>query len=283
MATSVSRPNGASGDALSIEADRILSGLALALAGANVVMQLSMLPVGHGVAKSTVESGRIDRHPLKRARTTLSYVAIASLGTDEERAAMRREVNRSHRRVYSGPDDPVAYNAFDPDLQLWVAACLYRGVEDLHRLLYGEPSAEVADELYRHSARLGTTLQVREDQWPADRAAFDRYWDEQVQRIEMDELTRRYLRGVAGAQFFGAPVDWLVGPVNRLLTTGFLPEPFRDELGLPWDGRRQRLFDVIVGTAATVNRNLPRPLRQFPMNLYLRDARLRIRTGRPIV
>ncbi len=257
--------------------------MALALAGANVVMQLSMLPVGHGVAKSTVTSGRIDRHPLKRARTTLSYVAIASLGTDEERDAMRREVDRSHRTVRSGPDDPVVYNAFDPKLQLWVAACLYRGVEDLYRVLYGEPSADVADALYRNSARLGTTLQVSDDQWPADRAAFARYWDDQVLHIEMDDLTRRYLRGIAGAQFFGAPLDWVAGPVNRLLTTGFLPEPFRSELGLPWDGRRQRLFDAIVSTAAAVNRNLPRPLRQFPMNLYLRDARRRIRAGKPIV
>lgn len=265
------------------EAERVLSGMALALAGANVVMQLSMLPVGHGVAKSTVDSGRIDKHPVKRLRTTLSYVAIAALGTDDERDAMRREVNRSHRAVRSGPDDPVAYNAFDVDLQLWVAACLYRGVEDLHRVLYGEPDPAAADAMYQHAARLGTTLQVPADRWPEDRAAFERYWDAKVAEIEMDDLTRRYLRRIAGGQVFGPPIDWLIGPPTRLLTVGFLPQPFRDELGLPWDRRRQAAFDVLVGAGAAVSRNLPRPLREFPMNYYLWDARRRIRTGRPIV
>lgn len=284
MATSVSNRHGARrSDEAPPEAERVLSGMALALAGANVVMQLSMLPVGHGVAKSEVESGRVDLHPIKRARTTLSYIAIASLGTEDERAAMRREVNRSHANVRSGPDDPVAYNAFDPELQLWVAACLYRGIEDLHRVLYGEPEPEVADILYRHAARLGTTLQVSEEQWPADRAAFDRYWNAKVAEIEMDDLTRAYLRKIAGGQVFGAPLDWLMGPPNRLLTVGFLPQPFRDELGLPWDRRRQAIFDAVVGVGAAVSRNLPRPLRQFPMNAYLWDTRRRIRTGKPIV
>ncbi|HAS12138.1 MAG TPA: hypothetical protein DCS55_16725, partial [Acidimicrobiaceae bacterium] len=101
-----------------------LSGMALGAAGANVIMQLSQLPVGHGVAKSRVASGRIHDHPIKRTRTTVAYLAIALLGTEEERAAMRREVDRQHRQVHSLPGDPVAYNAMSRDLQLWVAACL---------------------------------------------------------------------------------------------------------------------------------------------------------------
>ncbi len=93
-----------------------------------------------------------------------------------ERLALRREVNRSHRQVRSGPTDPVAYNAFDPALQLWVAACLYRGVELSYRLLYGIPDEDTADLLYRHSGRFATTLQVPSDQWSPDREAFEDYW-----------------------------------------------------------------------------------------------------------
>ncbi len=260
-----------------------LSGLALAAAGANVIMQLAILPVGHGVAKSTVESGRVDKHPIKRARTTLSYLMIALLGTAEEREAMRREVDRQHRQVRSGPDDPVAYNAFDRDLQLWVAACLYRGIEDVHRILHGELEGETQRIVYEHAARLGTTLQVRDEQWPADREAFQEYWDRMVERIEMDDLTRRYLMGIADASFFGPPFTWLATPVNRFVTAGFLPPEFRDELGLDWNDEQQRRFDRIMGIAATVNRFTPRLIREFPLNLYLWDTRRRIRTGRPIV
>ena len=255
-------------------------------AGANVIMQLSMLPVGHGVAKSTVDSGRVDKHPLKRARTTLVYLAIAMLGTDEERDAMRREVNRSHRPVRSGPDDPVAYNAFDTDLQLWVAACLYQGLEDVCTVVYGRARSEPRPSvLYRHAARLGTTLQVPEDQWPADRAAFDRYWDEQVARIEMDDLTRRYLQGVAGAQFLGPPFSWVFGPPMRRADRSASSRPSSATSSASrGTGRRQRLFDAVVGTAADGRTGTcPARCGPFPFNAYLWDTRRRIRTGRPIV
>ena len=95
---------------------------------ANVVMQLAQLPVGRGVAESTVDSGRVDKHPFKRQRTTASYLIVAMLGSDEERAAMKDEVNRQHRGVVrrEGESD-VPYNAFDSTLQLWVAGCIYVG------------------------------------------------------------------------------------------------------------------------------------------------------------
>lgn len=263
----------------------------LAAGGANVIMQLSRLPVGHGVAKSTVDSGRVDKHPIKRLRTTAAYLVISLLGTDEERLAMRSEVNRAHARVRSAPTDAVPYNAFDPELQLWVAACLYVGTEDVYRLLHGsDPSPERAEALYQYAQRLGTTLQVKGDMWPASRAAFAEYWEAGVAQIEMDELTRGYLQGIAQMSFvvaplgpLGAPLRPLLRPIGRFLTLGYLPEPFRRELGLPWSARDQQRFDAFIRRYAALTRRLPRPLRQFPMNAYLADTRRRIRTGRPIV
>lgn len=46
-------------------------GVALLAGPANVIMELAMPGVGYGVLESRVESGRLDRHPIKRARTTL--------------------------------------------------------------------------------------------------------------------------------------------------------------------------------------------------------------------
>ena len=286
MATGVTNPSRAGGDDAAGVPPEVLdaiSGLGMAAASANVIMQLSLLPVGHGVAKSTVDSGRVDKHPVKRLRTTVSYLAVAMLGTDEERAAMRRAVDSQHRHVRSSPGDPVAYNAFDPELQLWVAACLYKGLEDIYEILHGPPDARTAEILYRHGARLGTTLQVTEELWPATREDFFRYWDDMVDRIEMDDLTRGYLRQIAGAGFLPAPVDSLLGPSQRLLSMGFLPPEFREELGLPWGPVRQRIFDALVGGSAAVERRLPRSLRTFPFNAYLWDFRRRLRNGLPIV
>jgi DNA-binding transcriptional MerR regulator len=45
---------------------------------ANVVMQLARPGVGYGVYESRVESGRLHDHPIKRTRTTLTYLAVAT-------------------------------------------------------------------------------------------------------------------------------------------------------------------------------------------------------------
>ena len=173
-----------------------MNGLALAPAGANVVMQLSRLPVGHGVAESRVDSGALTKHPIKRTRTTLGYIVAVLLGDDEMREYIRREVNRQHRDVHSRDDDDVSYNAFDPDLQLWVAACMYRGSLDAIRLVAADPSDDLLDELYEHCSRFATTLQVPLERWPRDRGAFDEYWREALDLVAMDDVTREYLRGM---------------------------------------------------------------------------------------
>jgi uncharacterized protein (DUF2236 family) len=144
-----------------------------AAGAANVVMQLSWPQVGHGVVESKVDSGNLLKHPWKRARTTFQYLAVAILSTSEDRAAFRAAVDGAHRHVKSTADSPLRYNAFDRDLQMWVAACLFVGLEDTYQLLRGEMTAEQSQAFYRSAWTLGTTLQVTEDQWPPTRAEFD--------------------------------------------------------------------------------------------------------------
>jgi uncharacterized protein (DUF2236 family) len=104
----------------------LLNPASLLLPAANVIMQLSLPGVGHGVLESPVDSGNVYKHPFKRARTTALYLAAATIGTDADRALIRSEVDKVHALVRSGAASPVSYNAFNPGLQLWVAACLYR-------------------------------------------------------------------------------------------------------------------------------------------------------------
>jgi len=261
----------------------LMDGLALAPAGANVVMQLARLPVGRGVAESRVTSGALTRRPLKRTRTTLGYIVAALLGSDEDRAQMRREVNRQHRDVRSRPDDAVAYDAFNVDLQLWVAACMYRGALDAVRLIHGTMSDQLLDELYGHCGRFATTLQVSPDEWPATREAFEEYWGSAVADIKMDNVTRSYLRGIVSLTFLPRPLQLVFGAPHEFVTAGFLPEPFRRELGLSWDERRQRRFTALLRIIVTIHRRSPRLVREFPLNLVWWDTRRRLRSGRAFV
>ncbi len=246
-------------------------------------MQLSRLPVGHAVVESTVESGSLRKHPLKRTRTTLAYIMVALSGTEHERAVIRREVNAQHRMVRSDHDGAVAYDALDPDLQLWVAACMFRGVIDAVTTFIGPVSDVEFVTLLRHCSRFATTLQVSESRWPEDRSTFDEYWTNSVREVSMDDVTRAYLRGLASLDFLPAPLARTLGPTHRFLTVGFLPSPFREELGLPWTPRDQRRFEKIVSLAGALNRHLPRTLREFPWNLIELDTRRRIARGRPVI
>jgi uncharacterized protein (DUF2236 family) len=244
--------------------------------------------VGYGVVESPVKSGRADLHPFKRARTTFTYLAVVAMGSDAQKEAFRKAVDGAHREVRSTPESPVKYSGFDPDLQLWVAACLYKGSVDIFRMFNGEMDNERADRYYRESMAFGTTLQVRPEMWPADRAAFDKYWQEQLEtNIHIDEPVRKYLYRIAAVRVRGTT---LPGPLHKLverpmvfITTGFLPQRFRDEMRLPWHEGKQRRFDAMMALLRVSNKLMPRPIRQFPFNVLMWDLDRRMKTGRPLV
>jgi uncharacterized protein (DUF2236 family) len=253
--------------------DDTLMGMALLLGPANVIMQLARPGVGYGVLESRVESGRIDLHPIKRARTTFTYLAVAMAGTNTQKAAFRQAVNRAHAEVYSTQDSPVQYNAFDVDLQRWVAACLYKGGVDFYRMFIGEMDDDDADCHYREAVVLGSTLQVPPERWPSDRAAFDRYWQQQLDKVHIDDAVREYLYPIAVGRIQALRLPEIVRrqpeKLNLLITTGFLPQRFRDEMQFAWDEAKQRRFDRLVAVLRTINNLMPRFVRRFPFNLLL--------------
>ena len=122
-----------------------LMGVALLAGPANVIMELARPGVGYGVLESRVESGRIDRHPIKRARTTFTYLAVATKGTEEQKAGLPharsiRRMRRCTRRRRAGEVQRV-----HKDLQLWVAACIYKGAVDVYRMFIGDMDEETAE------------------------------------------------------------------------------------------------------------------------------------------
>jgi uncharacterized protein (DUF2236 family) len=252
-----------------------------ALAGAaNVIMQLALPAVGYGVAESTVDSGNLFKRPVKRARTTLSFLAVTVNGSPADRKAYRKAIGHAHVHVKSSDTSPVKYNAFDPALQLWVAACLYKGWEDMQHL-YGDPAA-VTEEAYQQGALMGTTLQMSREMWPATRADFQIYWDNTVAGLEIDDTIRELLLSISKFEFLPRPFSLAIGSYGLFVTTGFLPPEFRDKMGLEWSGRDQRIFDVHNRIARFVALRLPKPLRAFPFNFYLWDVKRRIKAGKPL-
>ena len=133
-------------------------------AGATVAWQMALPGVGRGVAR---HSQTLEK-PLDRLRATMAYVYAVTLGDDADRAAIAAHVNRAHAPV-RGP----GYTAFDRDLQLWVAATLYRGAVDLYTRFVGPIPADSRESIYREAWAYGHALQVHDDAWPPTVDAFD--------------------------------------------------------------------------------------------------------------
>ncbi|MGO3327175.1 oxygenase MpaB family protein [Gordonia sp. (in: high G+C Gram-positive bacteria)] len=258
-----------------------LLGPALLSGPANVIMQLSHPAVGYGVYESKVDSGNLYKHPVKRTRTTLTYLAVAAMGGPELRRKYRQAVNRSHAQVRSTESSPVKYNAFDPGLQLWVAACLYRGWEDCVRLFGDE--ADLTEEAYRQGAVMGTTLQMPPEMWPATRADFEVYWNSVLDDMVIDDVIGSYLKSLVRLEFASPILRVLAGRFSEIMTIGFLPPEFRDKIGFTQTRSAKFLFNANTRTLRAVVHTLPRSWRQFPFNILLADLKWRLRTNRPLV
>ena len=144
-----------------------------------------------------------------------------------------------------------------------------------------------ADRHYQEAVVLGSTLQVPPEMWPADRAAFDRYWNHQLDKVDIDAAVRYYLYPIAVGRIQKLRLPDVVRrqpeKLGLLLPAGFLPQRFRDEMHFAWDAATQRRFDRVIAVLRTVNNALPRSVRRFPFNLLLWDLDRRIAAGRPLV
>ena len=238
----------------------------LAGGGRAILLQVAHPAVAQGVADHSDFSSR----PLDRLRATLTYVYAVTFGTPEEARAVSSMVTDVHRKV-AGP----GYRATDPGLQLWVAATLYETATLIHGELFGRLDPETAERVYRQYAVLATALQVPDELWPADRAAFDAYWRHMIATIEVGDAAREIAHDLLHPT--QAPLFIKVGmPLERFLTTAWLPERIRQAYGLDWDERHQRRYALMVRAGGPVYRRLPLLLREAPKNFYLRDLRRRL-------
>ncbi len=242
-------------------------------AGATVLLQLAHPAVGLGVAEHSATL----RRPLDRLRTTMTYIYALSLGTEEERRLVARLVNRAH-----GPVRSARYNAFDPQLQLWVAATLYWSGARLAEIFHGPLPPAWAEAHYREAAVYGTTLQMPPELWPRDRAAFATYWDEALAGLRVEPEVQRYVDELLSGGALPRGLRWLM-PVQRFFVRGLLPPQVRAAFGLPWSERDARRWQRFLRWAPRLYWWMPRLLRHLPARLLLADMRRRIAAGRHLI
>jgi uncharacterized protein (DUF2236 family) len=242
-------------------------------AGAAVLLQLANPGVGWGVSEHSTTL----RRPLDRLRTTMTYIYALTLGSEEERRLVARLVNKAHAPVRS-----ARYSAFDPQLQLWVAATLYRSGAVLSEIFHGPLADADAEALYRHAAIYGTALQVPPELWPSDRAAFEVYWSQSLVSFSVDAQVRNYAHDLLR----GGDVSWWIRallPLQNFTTRGLLPAAVREAFALPWSAGDERRWARFVRYAPMFYRWLPAFVRHAPAHFFLRDMRRRIAAQRHLI
>lgn len=203
------------------------------------------------------------RRPQQRLLHTLMYVYAVVIGTPEDAAIAAAFVDRAHR--------PVA-GADEVDRQLWVAATLYDSAIATHRLFDLPVDDDLAARVLAAYAPLGTALRVPAERWPGSVAAFERYRDEQLERLDVTEDARGVVRDLLHPRF--APL-WVRAamPLVRIVTVGMLPERLRVQYGFAWGPREQRRFRRTVAGLRRVRALVPGPVLRLPGPLLVRAMR----------
>ncbi|MGO4301019.1 oxygenase MpaB family protein [Leifsonia sp. RAF41] len=252
--------------------------LTLAGGGRALLLQIAHPAVGRGVVEHSDFASRL----MDRFDATMLYLTASVFGTPEELRAMQRVVNRAHAPVRGGQegDGTPAYNAYDPELQLWVAATLYQTMMELHRRVFGPLTGAEADSAYRELTLALSNLQLSPSQWPESRETFDDYWERMVAALRVDDDVLLVSRQI----LYPRGVPWWLRPglpAIRLLTAGLLPEPARRQFRLSWNPSRQRRFDRLIRWVALLYPRLPLRLRHLPRDRYLAKLHRAVRSEVP--
>ncbi len=231
----------------------------VAAGGRAILLQIADPVVAAGVRRHS----DFARRPQQRLAHTLMFVYAVVSGTEQDAAIAARFVNRAHVPV-TGADDV--------DRQLWVAATLFDSARRAHDLFGVPVTAERAEDVLAAYAPIATTLRVPADRWPTSVAAFDRYWADTLDRLEVTDDARGVVRDLLHPRF--APL-WVRAamPLVRIVTVGMLPEQLRAAYGFAWGPREQRRFGRTVALVGGVRSVLPGALLRLPGPLLLRAMR----------
>jgi uncharacterized protein (DUF2236 family) len=239
--------------------------LLVAGGGRAILLQIANPGVGRGVAAHSDFASR----PLDRLHSTLTYVYAQAFGTEADKRAVTRRVNRAHAPVSGeATAGTPAYSAFDPSLQLWVAATLYDTAVTVYELVYGPLAADEADQVYQDYAVLGAALQMPPELWPATRAEFGHYFDSEIATLEVTPEALAVSRDLLAGRALSPPLRAMM-PLVRLVTAGLLDPRLRAMYGFHWTQRQQRRFDRVIGIVRVIWPPLPRGIRFALCSFYL--------------
>lgn len=208
------------------------------------------------------ESGFYDRNPWRRLERTLALTYALTFGTRTEALWAADRINEVHRAVH-GIDRATGkpYDALDPDLLLWVHACLVDSALLFERLTVGRLSAAERERFHREQMVPAELLGLPRERIPATVAQLRSYIADVVagDALLVTDAARRV------AQLVRTPprdAEWrpVLGAVSWW-AFGTLPGRLRAMYGVGWGPGRAMLLRASLAALRAGRPAIPRRFR----------------------
>ena len=186
------------------------------------------------------QTGMYENNPWKRLQRTLVLQYTLTFGTKSEAHAAADRINRVHERI-NGVDAVTgrAYDALDPDLLLWVHACLIESALLFERLTIGRLDAAGRQRFHDEQMLAAELVRLPRERVPSTFPGLEAYVADTVASGEL--FVTDAARSVAEL-FFDPPRDAEWRPVlNAFARLAFatLPPELREGYGFPF-GKKSR-------------------------------------------
>jgi uncharacterized protein (DUF2236 family) len=179
------------------------------------------------------ESGFYERDPWKRLQRTLILTYTITFGTKSEAHAAADRINDVHARVH-GVDDVTGrpYDALDPELLLWVHACLVDSALRFEELTVGKLDAAGRQRFHEEQMLAAELVKIPREIMPPTVTALRDYIADVIERGDL--VVTDSARRVADL-FYDPPAEAEWRPVLKgvsRLAFATLPRPLREDFGI---------------------------------------------------
>jgi uncharacterized protein (DUF2236 family) len=214
------------------------------------------------VAAGARQTATYRRDPWARLLRTLSLQLLLPFGTRVEATEAAGRINRLHK-VINGTDEVTGehYDALDPNLLLWVHACLEQSTVLLYEFTVSPLTDAEKERFHQENLKAAELVLLDGDRVPATYAALGAYIDEVV---ASDRLLLTDVATELADLVRGGPVPLHLKPIWRFIAfaaVGTLPPRVRDLYGYRWGRVRRALLGASLRFLKLVRPILPARIR----------------------
>lgn len=147
----------------------------------------------------------------------------------------------------------------------------------MYQRVFDEISFKEAEQTYNEFTMLvSIVLDLPKGVWPVNRAAFWAYWDENVEKLDVDTQTRLVVHDLEGVHKVPGWVKVSM-PFMRNITPEMLPPHVREQYGFHSSPTTRFMYKLYMGGARVIYPALPGAIRCIPKKRVMKEVEKMLR------